>query len=495
MSLVFKEGLLIDSSLLDIFTNEEINLIINGLKKFNLKYINLEVIEKNRLNILEYLCNLNIEKSFIEKFKNKIGLNNYLAKEFLDKELIEEKEIQEEEEKIIFFQPIKKEITVDDFVYFYRDRFNYLKEILKGRKELDNLISIDKLPKSNRNVSVIGMVYEKRETKNKNILLTLEDNKASVAVLVNKDKDVYKKAINVVEDEVIGVKGFGNREIIFASDIFFPEIINQNQKKCQDDKNIIFISDIHVGSEKFLEKNFMRFVKWVNGDINNDGKAKKISHIFILGDLVDGVGIYPTQENELSIKDIKEQYKYLAEILKEIRQDIKLVLLPGNHDAANLLEPQSFTSHAKPLIFNNTELLQNPCFYEVYGYKLLLYHGYSLDYYANYVDGIKQHKPYQNPRYLLRFFLSKRHLAPSHGSTFYYPSQRDFLLIDKIPDLFITAHIHKSDVDIFKNIILISTSCWQARTKFQEKVGHEPDPCKVIIFNTKNKKINILDFS
>jgi len=483
MSLCFRKGLLIDSSLLNNFTDKEIDTLIEVSRKLNLKYLDLEAIEKNKLKIIEYLSSLNIEKSFIDSFKDRINFS-------------EEKEVKEEIKKEKnFFQPFKKEISVNDFVDFYRFRFNYLKEILKERKELENLISIDKLTSSNRKVSVIGMVYEKRETKNGNIILTLEDNKASVNVLVGKDKEVYKKAQNVVEDEVIGVKGFGNKEIIFASDIVFPEILNQNQKECKEDKNIIFISDIHVGSEKFLEKNFMKFIKWVNGEINEDEKVKKISHIFILGDLVDGVGIYPGQENELNIKDIKEQYKYLAEILKEIRQEIKIVILPGNHDAVSLLEPQTFTSYAEPLVFENTELLQNPSFYNIYGYNLLLYHGYSLDYYANYVYGLKQHKPYQNPRYLLRFLLSKRHLAPTHGSTFYFPSQNDFLLINKTPDLFVTAHIHKSDIEYYKNIFLISTSCWQARTKFQEKMGHEPDPCKVIVFNTKNKKINIIDFS
>jgi DNA polymerase II small subunit len=487
MTLYFRNGVLVDSFLLDSFTEKELEIIIESLKKLNLKYINLEIIKKNKLRLIEYLNSLNIEQNFIESFKNKLG--------FEEKEEEQKIEKKEEREKPKFFQPIKREIAVNDFVDFYRHRFNYLKEILKERKELENLISIDKLSKNNRSVSIIGMVYEKRETKNRNIILALEDGKGSVNVLISKDKEVYKKALNVVEDEVIGVKGFGNKEIIFASDIIFPEIINQNQKKCKEDKNIVFISDIHVGSEKFLESNFRKFIKWVNGEINNDEKVKKISHIFILGDLVDGVGIYPGQENELSIKDIKEQYKYLAEILKEIRKDIKIVLLPGNHDAANLLEPQTFTHHAQPLVFENSEFLQNPCFYEVYGYSLLLYHGYSLDYYANYVDGLKQFNPYQNPRYILRFFLSKRHLAPSHGSTLYYPLQEDFLLIDKVPDLFVTAHIHKSDVDYFRNIFLISTSCWQARTKFQEKMGHEPDPCKAVIFNTKSKKINIVDFS
>ena len=204
MSLCFRKGLLIDSSLLNNFTDKEIDTLIEVSRKLNLKYLDLEAIEKNKLKIIEYLSSLNIEKSFIDSFKDRINFS-------------EEKEVKEEIKKEKnFFQPFKKEISVNDFVDFYRFRFNYLKEILKERKELENLISIDKLTSSNRKVSVIGMVYEKRETKNGNIILTLEDNKASVNVLVGKDKEVYKKAQNVVEDEVIGVKGFGKQRNNFC---------------------------------------------------------------------------------------------------------------------------------------------------------------------------------------------------------------------------------------------------------------------------------------
>ena len=139
--------------------------------------------------------------------------------------------------------------------------------------------------------------------------------------------------------------------------------------------------------------------------------------------------------------------------------------------------------------------MPNPSYYNVYGYRVLLYHGYSLDYYANNVYALKQLKPYENPEVLLKFLLTKRHLAPVHGSTLYMPTEEDFFVIKKIPDIFVTSHVHKTGTSWYRGILLISTSCWQARTPFQEKVGHIPDPCKVPIFNTKTKRINILDFS
>jgi len=48
---------------------------------------------------------------------------------------------------------------------------------------------------------------------------------------------------------------------------------------------------------------------------------------------------------------------------------------------------------------------------------------------------------------------------------------------------------------MYNNILLVASSCWQAKTPFEEKVGNNPDPCKVPVFNLKSREIKILDFS
>ena len=42
--------------------------------------------------------------------------------------------------------------------------------------------------------------------------------------------------------------------------------------------------------------------------------------------------------------------------------------------------------------------------------------------------------------------------------------------------------------------LLVSISCWEEMTPYQEKFGNIPDHCKVPIFNLKTRKIKILDF-
>ena len=69
-----------------------------------------------------------------------------------------------------------------------------------------------------------------------------------------------------------------------------------------------------------------------------------------------------------------------------------------------------------------------------------------------------------------------------------------FLIIKKIPDIFVSAHTHKSAVSYYNNTLLISVSSWESKTPYQEKMGNEPDFCKVPMFNLKTRTIKILDF-
>ncbi|MEK6872649.1 MAG: hypothetical protein AABW90_01390, partial [Nanoarchaeota archaeon] len=55
--------------------------------------------------------------------------------------------------------------------------------------------------------------------------------------------------------------------------------------------------------------------------------------------------------------------------------------------------------------------------------------------------------------------------------------------------------LHRTDIDSYNNVLIISNSCWQSMTAFEEKMGNVPDPCKVPILNLKTGQVRILDFS
>ena len=97
----------------------------------------------------------------------------------------------------------------------------------------------------------------------------------------------------------MGISGSGNKEIIFANEIIFPDSILPEKKKSPVEEYAIFIGDVHYGSKLFFHENFNKFINYLNGNIPNTPEVKKIKYLFIVGDLVAGVGVYPEQERDL----------------------------------------------------------------------------------------------------------------------------------------------------------------------------------------------------
>lgn len=400
---------------------------------------------------------------------------------------------------------------VEHFVHHFNERYKAMERMLSSRPELTNLLPISRvLQKKDRDtVSIIGMVSEKRVTKNGHLIIELEDASGSISVLVSKNKeDMLKEANDIVFDEVIGIQGTNNGNIIFANTLLWPDVPNNKElKKSPDEVYAVFLSDVHVGSKDFLEEEFLKFIKWVSGKTGSSEQqetAKKVKYLFISGDVVDGVGIYPGQEADLSIPDIYDQYKEFARLLDMIPKHIAIVVCPGNHDALRIAEPQPVLSHdycAPIYALENVYIVSNPAIVTMHrtetfsGFDVLMYHGYSFDYYASEVHSIRSQGGYERADLIMKFLLKRRHLAPAHKSTQYIPHlDHDPLVISTVPDFFISGHIHYSSVSNYRNVTLICGSCWQRKTAFQEKVGHHPQPCRVPLVNLKTREVKVLRF-
>ncbi len=409
------------------------------------------------------------------------------------------------------FNLLPKKREVSHFVSYFSSRYKQILSILKNRKELSSILSIARLKaKTDREkVSVICLVRKKDITKNDNIILTVEDLTGEIKVLVNKsNKELTEVAKDLVRDEVIGVVGMNGDNILFSNSIIQPEIpLDKEFKKAEKEECAVFLSDIHVGSKYFLADEFNKFISWIRQETGTENQRKiadKVKYVFIAGDLVDGVGIYPNQELELDIDDIYGQYSKAAELIKKIPSHISVIICPGNHDASRLSEPQPklFGDYIKPLSdIPNVSLVSNPSYINISatetfsGFDILLYHGYSFDYYVANVDSLRLEGGYDRADLIMKFLLKRRHLAPAYTSTLFIPEEtKDSLVIEKIPDFFITGHIHKTAVSNYRNVTLISGSCWQSITSFQEKVGHHPEPAKVPVVNLKTRKVTILNF-
>lgn len=413
--------------------------------------------------------------------------------------------------KVLFsYTSLSKKRTSEDFTAYFNKRYNALEQILKNRPGLSNTLSISRVKqkKERENIAIIGMVQNKQEAKSGNTILTLEDPSGTISVLVSKSKpELAEFAKEIVLDEVIGVIGQNSKNMMFANNILLPDLPEKDAKKSPEDVYAVFLSDLHVGSNNFLPKEFQHFLSWINGETGSPEQreiAAKTKYLFIAGDLVDGVGIYPDQNKELIIEDIYDQYKSCAELLKQVPKRIRIIVCPGNHDAMRISEPQpAFSAEfAKPLLalpnivaVSNPALVRIACSDGFEGIDVLLYHGYSFDHYVAEVDSIRKNGGYDRADLIMKFLLQCRHLAPSHTSTLYIPdSEKDCLVIDRVPDIFVTGHIHKSGVANYKNTTMICGSCWQSRTAFQEKMGHHPEPARVPTINLKTRAVKLLRF-
>ena len=402
-------------------------------------------------------------------------------------------------------KPKKREMK--DFVLHMKARYLALKEFLQQRSEMQNAVSISKALTKNLKepVTLIGIVYSKEQTKNGNWILELEDFTGMMKVLVHtNNKELIMVLEEVILDEVIGITGVTGNSIVFANQIYFPEIPLKEYKKTKDDVAVAFISDLHVGSKLFAQKEFERFIDWMNLKYGTDEQkelAKKVKYLVITGDLIDGVGIYPSQEKESSLPDVYQQYGKLAGYLGSIRKDVKIVCCGGNHDALRLSEPQPPLSkdfaHAMYQVKNLT-IVSNPAYVRLHGmFDVLMYHGYSFDYYMNNVNSLRNAGGYDASEKMMEFILRKRHISPTHVSTLKIPDiDNDPLVIRRVPDFFVTGHIHYDvKVHTYKNVTLIGCASFQYKTAFQEKIGHVNIIWgKIPIISLKTRMSHIMDF-
>jgi DNA polymerase II small subunit len=142
-------------------------------------------------------------------------------------------------------------------------------------------------------------------TKNGNIMIVVDDETGEYKIIFmngssQKAKVLFEKAKRIIEDEVIAVNGKMSSPFIIANEIVWPDVPIKERKRIEEDIAIAFVSDIQIGSKKFMEKNFINFIKWLGGEYGERRDlAGKIKYIVFCGDMVDGIGVYPGQDRDL----------------------------------------------------------------------------------------------------------------------------------------------------------------------------------------------------
>jgi DNA polymerase II small subunit len=166
----------------------------------------------------------------------------------------------------------------------------------------------------------------------------------------------------------------------------------------------------------------------------------------------------------------------------------------GNHDAVRNAEPQprvdrDIAGHLYEL--PNVHVTGSPVWFTAHGVEFLMYHGTSLDTIIGNLSGCT----YSRPEAAMVEYLKRRHLVPTYGNDSISPEARDYLFIRDVPDVFHCGHVHTNGYTQYRGVNVINSGTWQAKTEYQERLGHKPTPALVPVMNLQNHEVSMLDFS
>ncbi|MFX1452861.1 MAG: hypothetical protein ACFFCM_18635, partial [Promethearchaeota archaeon] len=141
---------------------------------------------------------------------------------------------------------------VEDFKDLFRSRYKKIYSLLMERSDINGSTSILEAKKiKDKEITIVGIIQEKRETNSKNLYLELEDFTDNISVLIpHKEKELINKALKVLPDEIVCIKGnIWKNDIFMASEIIFPDIPTKKPNKfIESPIYVALISDTHFGS-------------------------------------------------------------------------------------------------------------------------------------------------------------------------------------------------------------------------------------------------------
>ena len=382
---------------------------------------------------------------------------------------------------------------VEGYGALFASRFNKLRQIMSDRpesKKVKDIESVKSITKNDDELYVWGLVTDRKSDRNIT-KITVEDPTSSMEIVVF-EGDLKDAADTLLMDQfamfkIVPAKNGG----FFAKDIILPDIPEHTTNRSKTETYAVFLSDLHVGSKFFMEEELSEFIKWIS---SADPFARKIRFVVIGGDLIDGVGVFPGQDKVLDQLTTEDQLQKTFEVLDKIPKHIKVFLISGNHDAGRKALPQP----AIPKMYNselwdreNFFMLGNPSMVSLNGVKVLMYHGQSIDDVVRTTPGVS----YDKPAAVMRHFLKARHMSPIYGSrTPIAPETEDMMVIDDVPDIFHSGHVHFVGLDMYKGVLIVNSGAWQRQTDFQESVGITPTPGMAIIVNLQTMKVYQKDF-
>ena len=438
---------------------------------------------------------LDLSKAIMERASGQIFITRTMVDMMLDTTPAEERAKPFELISQGYSPPVRAEEPLEAYRELFIDRFTRLSRLLRGKSELKNLVKIGELSRcTSQEVSVIGMIKDFHSTKDHHTLLTLDDLSGESSVLVPAGLPSAKEPF--LSDEMVGLRLWTQKEpgrIPYVKEVVRPGLpLARTFPKVHSNPLVLFISDIHVGSKMFMREQWKELTAFLRGESIEPEMAKRIRHVVIAGDMVDGIGIYPGQEKDLAIADIVEQYAELGRLLKEFPSHLNIIAIPGNHDAVCPAEPQPpIANELAELLPPNVKVAGNPCLFSLEGVKVEAYHGRSFD---DIIPSIPSAR-YERPVEVMKRMLWMRHLSPTFGQKIpLAPLPRDGMVLDPLPDILVTGHTHTCGVERYRGILLMNASAWISETDYQRMRNVKPDPAQAFVVDLSTQAVKKMSF-
>lgn len=379
----------------------------------------------------------------------------------------------------------------------FASRYEKLKGIIASRPEAKRLKSMAAAlaasqsvsaasgqPNDTEDIYVAGLV-DHREVRAGRAELRIEDPTGTLEVPVF-NEDLREEVSVLMQDQLVMAKIGRGKRGIYAKDVIQPDIAARVPNRSDTEAYAVFLSDLHVGSRYFMDREFTEFVDWLS---EYDVVARKVRFVLLCGDVVDGVGIYKDQDRELLLKTAEEQLGRLDELLAGIPEHVRIIIAPGNHDPGRRALPQPAIPEKychRLWARDNVTMVGNPAVVSLNGVRVLMFHGQSIDDIVRVTPGLS----YDEPASVMRHLLRARHMSPIYGGrTPIAPESEDWMVIPDGVDIFHVGHVHRWAVDKHRGTLLVNSGTWQRQTPFQASNGLVPNPGIVTLVNLKTQEV------
>ena len=411
-----------------------------------------------------------------EKLLTKVDIEELVPREILSQKeaavqvSVESGEIEVVSDPTTQIAPIEADAG---FKKLFQDRYWRLLGVARKRPDSKNLSNVEVVRGPKVEKVKIGGLVSSKDSRRGNVELTIDDPTGSARIQCK--EECVDAAMRIPLDSfVVAEVSRGRGGQIYATSLSMPDVPTHKATTASRRGYAVLLSDLHIGSKMFLHDDFGRFILWLSGKLGDLDIVSRVKYVVIAGDIIDGIGVYPGQEYQLIERDLKRQYSLAASLISQIPSHIKVLVSPGNHDPVRQALPQPAVSAdlaSELYALGNLKSVGNPSYVKLDGVTFLVYHGRSLDDIIATIPDLS----YSRPAAAMQVLLKSRHLAPMYGKrTALSPEQRDMLVIDPVPDVFHSGHVHAIDVLDYRGTLVVNSGTFQAQTPFQANMGMEP---------------------